>query len=195
MNYVLFCKHFFGATNIPIFLLKNGHVEYSAMMETLPVTSQLSWRIYPTDHNPGFCGYSSDLEYGRVQIENTDYDLILGPAFSVPVTSRLVRQFMHELVIPSDAREIFTEFLCSIPRTSRSLTPYAGTSPTRASRCKNRSCYPTFLMVLVKLHNRMPASGSDRAAGLRPLLWIFTNQARSFPMIRSKTTFLITAKR
>lgn len=118
MNYVLFCKHFFGATNIPIFLLKNGHVEYSAMMETLPVTSQLSWRIYPTDHNPGFCGYSSDLEYGRVQIENTDYDLILGPAFSVPVTSRLVRQFMHELVIPSDAREIFTEFLCSIPRTS-----------------------------------------------------------------------------
>ena len=72
MDYVLLCKNFFGATNIPIFLLKNGQVEYSAMMETLPVTSQAAWRIYPTDHNPGFCGYSPDLEYGRVQIENTD---------------------------------------------------------------------------------------------------------------------------
>ena len=111
MDYVLLCKNFFGATNIPIFLLKNGQVEYSAMMETLPVTSQAAWRIYPTDHNPGFCGYSPDLEYGRVQIENTDYDLIIGPAFSVPVTNQLVRQFMHELTIPLSARELLTEFL------------------------------------------------------------------------------------
>ena len=118
MDYVLLCKNFFGATNIPIFLLKNGQVEYSAMMETLPVTSQAAWRIYPTDHNPGFCGYSPDLEYGRVQIENTDYDLIIGPAFSVPVTNQLVRQFMHELTIPLSARELLTEFLCAIPRTS-----------------------------------------------------------------------------
>lgn len=118
MNYISFCKDFFGATNIPIFLLKDGRVEYSAMMDTLPVTSKLSWRIYPTDHNPGFCGYSPDLEYGRVQIENTDYDLILGPALSVPVTAQLVRQFMRELMIPLDERERLTEFLCAIPRTS-----------------------------------------------------------------------------
>lgn len=118
MNYISFCKNFFGATNIPIFLLKNGQVEYSAMMEMLPVTSQSAWRIYPTDENPGFCGYSPDLEYGRVQIENTDYDLIVGPAFSVPVTDQLVRQFMRELTIPLSERERLTEFLCAIPRTS-----------------------------------------------------------------------------
>lgn len=118
MNYISFCKNFFGATNIPIFLLKNGQVKYSALRESLSVTSQADWQIYPTDQNPGFCGYSPDLEYGRVQIENTAYDLIVGPTFSVPVTDQLVRQFMRELTIPLSEREVLTEFLCAIPRTS-----------------------------------------------------------------------------
>lgn len=118
MNYIAFCNNYFHATGIPVSLLKAGHVEYSALGEMLSITPQSTWQIFPTDHNPGFVALSPDLEYGRVQIENTDYDLILGPAFNVPVTESLVRQFMHELATPLQYRDELMETLCSLPRIS-----------------------------------------------------------------------------
>lgn len=116
MNYISFCKNFFAAANIPLSLLKNGDPEYSALGETMGIPSLSHWNLFPVEKNPCFCALSPDIEYGRVHIENTDYDVILGPAFSVPATEQIVRQFMKELTIPLKFREPLMEYLYSIPR-------------------------------------------------------------------------------
>ncbi len=120
MNYIAFCKNFFAATNIPISLLKDSVPEYSAFGELLSLPPQHQWELWPMDEsqNPAFCRLSPDLEYGRIHVDGTDYDVILGPIFNVPVTEQLVRQFIRELMIPFGYREQFTELLASIPRTS-----------------------------------------------------------------------------
>lgn len=118
MNYISFCRNFFDATNIPVSLLENGDAVYSALGEMLSINSQSHWELFALDKNPVFCAFSPDLEYGRIHIDNTGYDVIVGPAFNVPVTEQIVRQYMRELMIPLDHREQLTESLSSIPRTS-----------------------------------------------------------------------------
>ncbi len=118
MDYILFCKNFFAATRIPVSLLENGDAVYSALGEMLSMVPQTRYELFPLEKNPVFCRFSPDIEYGRVHIENTDYDIIAGPAFSVPVTDRLVRQYMRELMVSPDYREQLTECLSSLPRTS-----------------------------------------------------------------------------
>ena len=109
VDYISLCKNFFAATDIPISLLNNENTEYSALGEMLSMPPQSHWDLFPLERNPAFCSYSPDLEYGRVHIDNTGYDIILGPAFNVPVTEQLVRQYMHELMVPLDYREQLME--------------------------------------------------------------------------------------
>lgn len=120
MDYLSLCRNFFAATNIPVSLTKNGDAVYSAIGETLNIPSEYHRELFDANpsQNPCFCGDSPDIEYGRVQIEGTGYDLFLGPAFNVPVTQELVRQYMHELSMPLSLRESLTELLCSIPQIS-----------------------------------------------------------------------------
>lgn len=118
MNYISLCKNFFAATNIPISLLENGYAVYSALGEMMSMNLQSQWELFPIGKNPIFCSYSPDLEYGRIRIDNTRYDIIVGPVFNVPVTEQLVRQYMRELMVPLDYREQLLEYLSSVPRTS-----------------------------------------------------------------------------
>lgn len=118
MDYILFCKNFFAATRIPVSLLKNGKAVYSAIGELLSMVPQTRYELFPLEQNPVFCRLSPDIEYGRVHIECTDYDIIAGPAFNVPVTDSMVRQYMRELMVSLDYREQLTECLSSIPRIS-----------------------------------------------------------------------------
>ena len=118
MDYISFCKKFFSVTNIPVSLLKDGAVAYSALGELLSVTPPMQWQLFDPGRNPSFCALSPELEYGRVEIEGTGYDFILGPAFSLPVTAEIVHQFMRELQTPPEVREQLTEFFYTIPRTS-----------------------------------------------------------------------------
>ncbi len=120
MDYISLCRNFFAATNIPVSLTKSGDAVYSALGETLNIPSEYHRELfdkYPSQ-NPCFCGDSPDIEYGRVQIEGTEYDLFLGPVFNVPVTEELIRQYMRELSMSLTLKEQLTELLCSIPRTS-----------------------------------------------------------------------------
>lgn len=120
MDYISLCRNFFSATNIPVSLTQNGDAVYSALGETLNILSEYHRELFDANpsQNPCFCGDSPDIEYGRVQIEGTGYDLFLGPVFNVPVTEELIRQFMRELSMSLSLREQLTELLCSIPRTS-----------------------------------------------------------------------------
>ncbi len=119
MDYISLCRNFFAATNIPVSLTKNGEGVYSSLGETLNIPSEYHREEFDANpsHNPCFCGDLPDIEYGRVQIEGTGYDLFLGPVFNVPVTEDLIRQYMRELSISLSLREQMAEFLCSIPKT------------------------------------------------------------------------------
>lgn len=118
MDYISFCKSFFAATNIPVSLLKNNIDIYSSFGEMLSINPQIQWELFPLEQNPVLCAYSPDLQYGRVHVDHTDYDIIVGPAFNVPVTEQIVLQYMRELNISLDYREQLSECLASIPRTS-----------------------------------------------------------------------------
>lgn len=118
MDYISFCKSFFAATNIPVSLLKNNIDIYSSFGEMLSINPQIQWELFPLEQNPVLCAYSPDLQYGRVHVDHSDYDIIVGPAFNVPVTEQIVLQYMRELNISLDYREQLSECLASIPRTS-----------------------------------------------------------------------------
>ena len=120
MDYIFFCKNFFSATNIPVCLLDKGTAIYSSMSEllSLPISyHRENFDAYP-GQNPRFCGDTLDIEYGRIHIENSDLDVFIGPAFSVPVTNRVIHEYMKESAVPSHLREQTVELLYSIPRIS-----------------------------------------------------------------------------
>jgi len=50
------------------------------------------------------------------KLKGTDYLMILGPVFSVPVTKDIVKSYMRENAVSLEHEEAITEFLCSIPR-------------------------------------------------------------------------------
>lgn len=118
MDYKLFCKNYFEATGIPISLLCDALPIYSAWGEMLGYTPAQAFQIYPQSSNPSCERLIPDLEYGLVTIEGTPYQIVLGPAFGIPVTDELVRIFMREQMLPQEYREPLAEILYSTPLTS-----------------------------------------------------------------------------
>ena len=94
MNYVSFCKMYFSVTHIPVSLMKKNEAIYSSIGEVCSVKAARYWEMAPIDDTPNFYRYSPDIEYGVVHILGTDYAIVLGPAFSVPVTSEIIRTYM-----------------------------------------------------------------------------------------------------
>ena len=119
MDYITFCRHYFEITQIPISLLNDSVPEYSALGEILNQKPQKMFNLYPPLQNPGFVQITPNLEYGRIKIEGTSYDIILGPVFNIPVTEEIVRQFMREQALPFQYKEQLTEFLFSMPIVNR----------------------------------------------------------------------------
>ena len=118
MDYIEFSRTYFTVTRIPVSLLKNQKPVYSTISEMISLPLKHSGLIPPLERNPDFCCYSPDLEYGRIDIENTDYSIILGPVFSIPVSEELTRTYMRENAIPLEYRDAVFEFLCNIPQLS-----------------------------------------------------------------------------
>lgn len=119
MDYVNYCKNYFAVTNIPISLIQKDQPIYSAMGERLGLkptkTYQMFWELVPIENNPDFCRYSPDIEYGWLHVEGTDYHIVIGPAFSIPVSDELIRTYMLENAIPLQYKETVAELLCTIP--------------------------------------------------------------------------------
>ena len=116
MDYTAFCKIYFAVTNIPVSLMKKNEAVYSSIGEVCSIEPARYWEMAPMEDIPNFYRYSPDIEYGGVHIIGTDYTVILGPAFSVPITKEIIRTYMHENTIALEHQETITEFLCAIPR-------------------------------------------------------------------------------
>ena len=115
MDYIAFCRNYFDVTKIPVSLLKSGYVAYSSIAEHLSIEPQTFWQMWPSEQNPEFCYLSPDIEYGRVTVENTDYEVILGPVFNLPLTEEVLREYMREQALSLECREIMAEYLYTIP--------------------------------------------------------------------------------
>lgn len=116
MDYVAFCKDYFDVTNIPVSLMKKNEAIYSTIGNYCSIKPAQYWEMAPIEETPNFYRYSPDIEYGGVQVEGTDYCVILGPTFSVPVTKEIIRTYMRENAISLEHQEAIAEFLSSIPR-------------------------------------------------------------------------------
>lgn len=116
MDYVAFCKNYFSVTNIPINLVNDNEILYSALGDLLDIPAVNPVAIWPGDCNPEFRSLSSDIVYGSVRIESTGDYCFIGPVFSVPITDELIREYMREQATPLNYKEVIKEALSSIPR-------------------------------------------------------------------------------
>lgn len=132
-DYLSMCKNFYAATKIPVTLLKGKYAVYTSFND-ITGTSPAYFRedLFPmSDHNPTFCSDSPDIGYGRLLIENTDYNLILGPVFNVPVTEELIRYSSRESGVSLENREQYAELLYAIPPAwSGTVCQLSGISPS-----------------------------------------------------------------
>jgi hypothetical protein len=115
MDYITFSRSFFSATGIPANLLLNGTPLYSSISEALELQPEQSWPSYPAERNPEFSSINPDLEYGHVHIEESGYDLYIGPIFTSPVSETLIREYFEETKTPPAYQEALSEFLYNIP--------------------------------------------------------------------------------
>lgn len=116
MDNIAFCQNYFAITGLPINLVNNHEILYSALSDLLHIPATNPVTIWPADYNPEFRCLSSDIVYGSVQIESTGDYVMLGPIFSVPITDDLVRRYMKEQATPLKYKEALMEALASIPR-------------------------------------------------------------------------------
>lgn len=115
MDYLAFCERFYVATGVPVNLLENGRPVYSSLNRLSPASAQSRWDMWPNSRNPEIITQTSNLEYGRVRIEGTDYDIIIGPLFATPVTEEIVAEFLSDAQTPRENREEAAELLYSLP--------------------------------------------------------------------------------
>lgn len=114
MDYLTFCRNYFEANRMPVTLLYQEKPVWSALAELLKIKLEPFFDLFPMDHNPSYCAMSPDISYGRVHVEGTQYDVIVGPAFSVPMTDELAASYLQEVMLPVSEKERVTEFLYSL---------------------------------------------------------------------------------
>lgn len=119
MDYITFAKAFFYSSGIPVNLLQGRIPVFSSLSEQLELPLNDLWPIQRYDHNPAFCRFSTEIEYGVIWIENTDYFFVVGPTFSTPLTDSLLMQYMQETRLPLTRIDAVREYLSSIPTISR----------------------------------------------------------------------------
>lgn len=121
MDYKTFCENYCAITGIPVVLVKSidkrrGVPVYSTMEALIGYRMRKDWPIYPSSRNPEFAFTTPDIEYGRIDIEDTDLHIVLGPVLSIPLTEEILKQYMKETVTPDDYKEAIEEALSAIPK-------------------------------------------------------------------------------
>lgn len=96
---------------------------FSALGEMLGLElykpQQVFWEDNAVKTNPSFARYSPEIEYGCLHVETTDFYIVLGPVFSVPITNEIINTYLKENQISMRHRETVSDFLHAIPRTSQ----------------------------------------------------------------------------
>lgn len=115
MSLLHFCRHFYAATKIPITLTEAGNAVYSSYNDIISSAPSYTREMFPLERNPCFCGDIPDTIFGRIHVEDSEYDLFLGPVFSVPIENERLYQIKKHLSLPCESAETLNDFLRAIP--------------------------------------------------------------------------------
>ena len=118
MDYVAFGRAYFRATGLLVTVLHHFKPVYSSLAEMLGYQVQGKWLEFPTDASPCLCGLSGDSLYGLVAVTGNDWIFVLGPVFTVPLSSQVLNKTLEMLDIPLDYREKLYECMCQTTITS-----------------------------------------------------------------------------
>lgn len=118
MDYAAYGRAYFRATGLLVSVLRGEEPVYSALTEMLGADSGKQWHDLPLDASPCFCGLSDTEVFGLVHVEGTEWTIVLGPVFNMPLTDSVLLHTMEMLGIDAKHRDKLYECLCQTPVTS-----------------------------------------------------------------------------
>ena len=116
MDYIQFCKNYFASSHLPMILIENHQVIFTAGLDHLVSPEVLCRRILQTaDSFPYLLSVSSGF-YGMLQIAEKDQlYLFLGPSFTGTLTDELLSEYMKDNMIAHSLKEDTRSRLSILP--------------------------------------------------------------------------------
>lgn len=97
------CALFYNATGIPVsFFCADGQVEVSYPFRPVSIVTKFSTKH--SDKNPDVRISPSQGMHGKVALADGSF-VLMGPAYSVPITEEIIRAYMQEEFIPFEQEE------------------------------------------------------------------------------------------
>lgn len=126
-----FCRHFYASRFLPVSYREGDSILFSAgLPEGVSVSSRVIHELSSSAQNPAVYTAEDSGLYGLIRINSSEGSLLLGPAYSAPVTADTLRGFMLISGVNN--------------RRSEELRPYLEANP--------RYSYNRFLNLLAFLH-------------------------------------------
>lgn len=116
--YIHFCREYASTTGIPTSLREKELVIYSSQAEAMgikPLSNPDSYLYYKEQNGLEFCAASEHIQYARIPVKNTDFDIYLGPVFPSGINDEIIRDLMREQVLSADNRKALVEYIMHIP--------------------------------------------------------------------------------
>lgn len=114
-----FCRHFYASRFLPVSYREGDDILFSAgLPEGVAVSAYVVHKLTTSGQNPAVYTAEDSGLYGVVRIHETDGFLLLGPAYSAPVTSDTLRSFMLLSAVNSRRSEELRPYLEANPRYS-----------------------------------------------------------------------------
>lgn len=111
------CRQYSAASMIPTIVAGRTRILYTSQGETMHLEpkSPLDYVHNPYRNGCEFCSPVPSVQYGRIPVRSTDFDVYLGPVFPQGISDTLLRQVMRELIIPPSRLGDLREYLLHIP--------------------------------------------------------------------------------
>ena len=111
------CRQYSAASMIPTIVAGSTRILYTSQGETMHIEPKSPLDYVHNPHRNGceFCSPLPSVQYGRIPVQGTDFDVYLGPVFPQGISDRLLRQVMREMIIPPSRLDDLREYLLHIP--------------------------------------------------------------------------------
>ncbi|MCF0133777.1 MAG: helix-turn-helix domain-containing protein [Blautia sp.] len=113
-----FSNLFNRSTNIPLVVydtITEDSTCFPANSDFRTITDHQLEGFYNFRKSPDYFIADCGCCFGFIIANSINYFLIVGPVFSTPASETTIRDFMHEMAISPEHRDVVSDFLCSIP--------------------------------------------------------------------------------
>jgi AraC-type DNA-binding domain-containing proteins len=113
-----FCRLYYTASFIPITYYQSQILQvcsYPPSIDFLNLPGYFNQRLHELNKNPYYFITRSYSYLGIVKITNSNDFIIIGPLFSTPVTSEILKDFMNEYAISFEQQSAIAQILHNTP--------------------------------------------------------------------------------